>query len=84
MDQPNFSGDYDVLLDLVKSRASVRDSTTPLPMRSGRRLVPVLAGSVAIEGVKGRPLWTVKILPTSQFFTKCDIMPWRPFANGIA
>jgi len=32
MDQPNFAGDYDVLLDLVKSRASVRKlKPDPIP-----------------------------------------------------
>ena len=40
MDQPNFAGDYDVLLDLVKSRASVRKPYRKSDILDWPRLFP--------------------------------------------
>src|SRR5437879_3931072 len=54
MDQPNFSGDYDVLLDLVKSRASVRElKPDPIPDEYVTQILEV--GRWAMSGANGQP-----------------------------
>src|SRR2546429_6404640 len=54
MDQPNFSGDYEVLLDLVKSRASVRKlKPDPIPDDHVTRILEV--GRWAMSGANGQP-----------------------------
>src|SRR2546429_45415 len=52
MDQPNFSGDYEVLLDLVKSRASVRKlKPDPIPDDYVTQILEV--GRWAMSGADG-------------------------------
>src|SRR5262249_18980385 len=54
MDQPNFAGDYDVLLDLVKSRASVRKlKPDPIPDDYVTRILEV--GRWSMSGANGQP-----------------------------
>jgi nitroreductase len=54
MDQPNFAGDYDVLLDLVKSRASVRKlKPDPIPDDYVTQILEV--GRWAMSGANGQP-----------------------------
>src|SRR5262249_46892766 len=54
MDQPNFAGDYDVLLDLVKSRASVRKlKPDPIPDNYVTQILEV--GRWAMSGANGQP-----------------------------
>jgi hypothetical protein len=51
--------------EVSKSFSNVRWAATPEAMRSGRRLLrPVLAWSVVMVGVKGRPDCRVTMLPT--------------------
>src|SRR5258708_2900534 len=53
MDQPNFAGDYDVLLDLVKSRASVRKlKPDPIPDDYVTQILEV--GRWAMSGANGQ------------------------------
>jgi len=54
MDQQNFSGDYDTLLDLVKSRASVRKlKPDPIPDEYVTQILEV--GRWAMSGANGQP-----------------------------
>ena len=54
MDQPNFAGDYDVLLDLVKSRASVRKlKPDAIPDDYVTQILEV--GRWAMSGANGQP-----------------------------
>ncbi|TMK00051.1 MAG: hypothetical protein E6G77_11435 [Alphaproteobacteria bacterium] len=54
MDQRNISGDYDVLLDLVKSRASVRElKPDPIPDEYVTQILEV--GRWAMSGANGQP-----------------------------
>jgi 5,6-dimethylbenzimidazole synthase len=54
MDQRNFSGDYDTLLDLVKSRASVRKlKPDPIPDDYVAQVLEV--GRWAMSGANGQP-----------------------------
>ena len=54
MDQRNISGDYDVLLDLVKSRASVRKlKPDPIPDEYVTQILEV--GRWAMSGANGQP-----------------------------
>src|SRR6266566_1904431 len=54
MDQRNISGDYDALLDLVKSRASVRElKPDPIPDEYVTQILEV--GRWAMSGANGQP-----------------------------
>ena len=64
MDQPNFSGDYDVLLDLVKSRASVRKlKPDPIPDDYVTQILEV--GRWAMSGANGQP-WEYLVVKDSK------------------
>lgn len=54
MDQRNFSSEYDVLLDLVKSRVSVRKlKPDPIPDQYITQILEV--GRWAMSGANGQP-----------------------------
>src|ERR1700730_14362424 len=53
-DRPNFSGDYDILLDLVKTRTSVRKlKPDPIPDEHITQILEV--GRWAMSGANGQP-----------------------------
>src|SRR5438128_5485828 len=65
MDQRNISGDYDVLLDLVKSRASVRGlKPDPIPDEYVTQILEV--GRWAMSGANGQP-W-------ERMFVRCGVL----------
>jgi 5,6-dimethylbenzimidazole synthase len=54
MDRPNFAGDYDILLDLVKTRTSVRKlKPDPIPDEHITQILEV--GRWAMSGANGQP-----------------------------
>ena len=63
MDQPNFAGDYDVLLDLVKARASIRKlKPDPIADEDIHKILEV--GRWAMSGANGQP-WDFIIVKDS-------------------
>ena len=54
MDQPNFLGDYDTLLDLVRNRVSVRRlKPDPIPDECVQKILEI--GRWAMSGANGQP-----------------------------
>src|SRR3954453_5839787 len=79
MDQPNpnFAGDYDTLLELAKSRASIR-KLKPDPIPDEHVTQTLEAGRWAMSGANGQP-WDFIVVKDPQI--KKDL--FRAFAEEI-
>ena len=63
MDQPNFFGDYDTLLDLARNRVSVRKlKPDPVPDECVTKILEI--GRWAMSGANGQP-WEFVVVKDS-------------------
>src|SRR5579871_4802089 len=79
---PNVNGAGTAKAATLNQSWMVGFGKAPFPIRLGLILVPVLAGSVPIVGVNGKPDWAVTMFVILHPPSACPTMSVRFFKNG--